>query len=44
MSGAAIDRSARRAPTLSPNARVSLALAGLAVAFYVAVVLNHLLQ
>ena len=33
----------RRTFALSRNARVSLALAGLALAFYIAVYLNHLL-
>lgn len=34
--------SARPSRSLSPNARVSLALAALALAFYAAIVLNHL--
>lgn len=35
-------RPARQSSELPPNARVSMALTALAVAFYVAIVLNHL--
>lgn len=44
MRDAPTQRRARQAFALSPNARVSLALAGLALAFYGAIYLNHLLS
>lgn len=42
MRDATLRESTRPPRSLSPNARVSLALAALSLAFYVAIVLNHL--